>query len=291
MIRRERIDVIHAHNYEGALIGFLGWLLSGRPLIYNAINTMSDELPSYGFIRPRALAVGLARLLDHVVPRLADRILAISPELTAFLAEQRIADDRVELIPLGVDLTPFDGRPDPAIRERYSIPDGRLVLYTGILDAFQRVDDLVRAMSVVAGECPDARLVLATNLAKDEDVEACRGLTRELGSTAASTCCSTCPSRRPAPARRGGRGRGLAPGLSRLSGEATELHGGGAADRRLPGLGQGTDRHEERRRHGGPRLARDGRRHREAPGGRGSRRKSSGGKLAATPSNISPGRR
>jgi len=181
VIRRERIDVIHAHNYEGALVGFFCKLLTGRPLVYNAINTMIDELPSYGFIRPRALATGLARALDRVVPRMADRIMAISPELTDFLAEKRIPDDRVEMIPLGVDLTPFDVEPDLTIRDRYSIPDGRLVLYTGILDDFQRVDYLVRAMAVVADACPDARLVLATNLARDVDVEACRSQIRDLG--------------------------------------------------------------------------------------------------------------
>ena len=58
VVRRHRVDVIHAHNYEAALVAGIVGRLSGLPVIYNAINTMIGELPSFGFIRPRAVAVG-----------------------------------------------------------------------------------------------------------------------------------------------------------------------------------------------------------------------------------------
>src|SRR5204863_4585623 len=63
VIRREHIDIIHAHHYEGALIGIMAKWLTRRPLLYNAVNTMADELPGYRFIRPAWLAHGLARAL------------------------------------------------------------------------------------------------------------------------------------------------------------------------------------------------------------------------------------
>src|SRR6266436_7992878 len=49
VIRRERIDIIHAHNYEGALVGIMAKWLTRRPLLYNAVNLMADELASYRF--------------------------------------------------------------------------------------------------------------------------------------------------------------------------------------------------------------------------------------------------
>ena len=88
VVRRHKVDIIHAHNYEGALIGSLVGKLTGIPVIYNAINTMIGELASYNCIRPRALAIGLARVLDYVVPRLADMIIADTEELRSFLLEQ-----------------------------------------------------------------------------------------------------------------------------------------------------------------------------------------------------------
>ena len=47
VVRRERCEIIHAHNYEGCLIGVAAKLLTGRPMIYNAVNLMSDELHTY----------------------------------------------------------------------------------------------------------------------------------------------------------------------------------------------------------------------------------------------------
>ena len=55
VIRREHIDIIHAHNYEGALVGIMAKWLTRRPLLYNAVNLMTDELAGYRF-HPTRLA-------------------------------------------------------------------------------------------------------------------------------------------------------------------------------------------------------------------------------------------
>jgi glycosyltransferase involved in cell wall biosynthesis len=181
VVWREKIDVIHAHNYEGGLVGFLAKLLTRRPLVYNAINTMSDELPSYNFIRPRFLAVKLAKALDYFVPRMAERIISISDDLATFLEEQKIGRDRIEVIPLGIDMTPFEIRDASSARSRYALPEGPVVMYTGVLDPFQRIDYLIRAMGLVVKEFPRARLVLVTNIARPEDVDECKRVARDLG--------------------------------------------------------------------------------------------------------------
>src|SRR5512135_2517876 len=38
VIRQQRISIIHAHNYEGVLIGYVAKLLTGRRLLYNAVS-------------------------------------------------------------------------------------------------------------------------------------------------------------------------------------------------------------------------------------------------------------
>ena len=68
VIRTENIEIIHAHNYEGALIGIMAKWVMRRPLLYNAVNLMSDELAGYNFIRPAWLARGLAHGLDWFTP-------------------------------------------------------------------------------------------------------------------------------------------------------------------------------------------------------------------------------
>jgi glycosyltransferase involved in cell wall biosynthesis len=181
VVWRERIDVIHAHNYEGALVGFVGRLLTGRPLVYGAVNTMIDELGSYGAIRPRWLADGLARMLDWLVPRLPGAIIALSTDLERFLQARGIRPERIHVIPLGVDTRAFDGADGDAVRRRLGLGDRPIVLYTGILDRLQRVDYLLRAMTVVAAAVPEARLVLVANVLQPEDLARWRALAAELG--------------------------------------------------------------------------------------------------------------
>jgi glycosyltransferase involved in cell wall biosynthesis len=170
VIRKERIDVIHAHNYEGALIGWLARLFTRRPLVYNAINTMIDELPSYGFIRPKALAVAVARTLDWVVPRLASHVIAISDDLARFLHDRGVDPNSVEVITLGIETSRFQvaaGREE--LRRRFVPDGGPLVIYTGILARLQRLDYLLQAMRRVVDKRPEARLLIVANCVVDAE--------------------------------------------------------------------------------------------------------------------------
>jgi glycosyltransferase involved in cell wall biosynthesis len=177
VVRREGIDLIHAHNYEGALIGYLVKIVTRRRLIYNAVNTMSDELPTYNFLKPQWLVSWLAQFLDQWVPRLADRVIAISDELARFLRARGVGSDHLHVIPLGVDGSAFQdiatGQCE-ALRARHGIDANPLVMYTGILDRFQRIDYLLQAMRIVVDRLPEARLLLVANVTTAEDLRDCR---------------------------------------------------------------------------------------------------------------------
>ena len=124
---------------------------------------MIGELASYNRIRPRALAAGLARVLDYVVPRLADIIIADTEELRSFLLNKGIDPVRVITIHSGVRPEMFDGADGSRVRDRFAADGGPLVIYTGTFDDVQGIDHLMAAFKIVHERKPAARLLLVAS--------------------------------------------------------------------------------------------------------------------------------
>jgi glycosyltransferase involved in cell wall biosynthesis len=181
VIRREKVDIIHAHNYEGVLLGIMAKWLTRRPLLYNAVNLMSDELASYRFIRPAWLAHGLAVALDRFTPIFPDHITAVSPELKDWFVNHGVPERKVDVIPAGIEPDLFDHPEPERFRAKYN-PSGRpVVMYTGVLNSFQRVDYLLRAFAVVKRQRPDALLMIVSPLISKTHEEENKRLAAELG--------------------------------------------------------------------------------------------------------------
>ena len=181
VIRREKIDIIHGHNYEGALIGLVAKFLTGRPLVYNAVNLMSDELHTYKMMKPVFLAKWISRFLDWFIARTPDGFIAITENLYAALLKRGARKDRIALVPCGVNVEMFDYPNPQPLRDRYGIGARPVVMYTGINGALQRLDYLLRAFSLVLDKVPDAILMLVSPLAIDTDIQPNRKLAQQLG--------------------------------------------------------------------------------------------------------------
>jgi glycosyltransferase involved in cell wall biosynthesis len=181
VVWREHIDIIHAHNYEGALIGFIAKLLTGRPLVYNAVNLMSDELPSYNFLRPAFLAVWLAGLLDWLVTKIPNHIIAITEDLRNALIARGVDHRRVAFIPCGVNPQMFSTANSDSLRARYQLNGRPLVMYTGVASRFQRLDYLLQAFALVLLDEPQALLMVVSPLHNDPDFASSREVAESLG--------------------------------------------------------------------------------------------------------------
>jgi glycosyltransferase involved in cell wall biosynthesis len=181
VIRREKIDIIHAHNYEGALIGILAKWITRRPMLYNAVNLMSDELAGYNFIRPAWLAHGLAHGLDWFTPIFPDHITAVSPELRQWFLENGVPATKVDMVPAGIEPDLFDNPEPEKFRGKYQLEGRPVVMYTGVLNAFQRIDYLLAAFAFALRESPEALLLVVSPLISETYERAHRQQAQELG--------------------------------------------------------------------------------------------------------------
>ncbi len=148
VVRRERIDIVDAHNYEALIVAVLA---GTRPLVYHAHNAMADELPH--FLGDRA-GTALGRWLDRTWPRRADWVIAPHARLRDYLVECGCAPERISVIPPSVDVRLFE-----SVSKRVDRPP---VLYAGNCDAYQNLGLLDAVMERVRRGIPGAELRIAT---------------------------------------------------------------------------------------------------------------------------------
>ena len=164
-MRRERIQISHAHNVEGALVAFLVRAFTRVPVIYHAHNALSDELPLY-FCSPaiRRASKRLGTFADRQLGTRADMSIALSDRLAAFLAV-RGAAGRVVTIPPPVGPMPVHGRP------RLRRAGGPLIMYAGNLDPYQNLSCLLAGFDRISAAAPQARLVFVTHAGATSEVK------------------------------------------------------------------------------------------------------------------------
>ena len=181
LIQREPIDIIHGHNYEGAVIGALAGWITRRPVLYHAVNLMSDELPGYRFIRPEWLVKRVAGLLDWLIPIFPDHIIALSPELKEWLVTNGTPERKVDVVPCGVNPDIFNSAAPANLGTSFQIRNRPIVMYTGVLNRFQRIDYLLRGFAIALNQEPDALLLIVSPVVSEADKREHTKLAHKLG--------------------------------------------------------------------------------------------------------------
>lgn len=159
VVREGKFDIIHAHHFEGALVGYLVRKMTGIQVIYDAHTTLEGELSYYNLFQPR----WLSDLIERKVPQWSNHIIAVSDELKMKFIDIGINNPKIDVIPTGVNLNFFDVTDDSKIKNRYNLHDRKIVMYTGSLAAFQGVDYLIEAMERVFDSNKNVVLVLVGN--------------------------------------------------------------------------------------------------------------------------------
>ena len=156
VIKTKNIDLIHAHHYEGALLGCAVRALYGIPVIYDAHTTLTDELQYYGLWNRKIVST----FLDTHVPKWANFNIAVSEELKEKFCHMGIPSNKIEVIPTGVNSEAFAHGNPFQVRQKYHLGTQKVVAYTGSLENYQGIEYLIRAMSLVFKQLEDTILMV-----------------------------------------------------------------------------------------------------------------------------------
>lgn len=153
VVKTYSIECVLAHNYEALITA---WASGVRPIVYQAHNAMSDELPHY--FGNNAWAGIAGTMLDRVFPQKAQHVVVPHEPLKAYLCKCGCVPDMVSVSPPPAPLDAFG----PAL---YS-DDQPFVVYTGNLDAYQNLPFLEKVAGLARTALPGLRFVFATGAPK-----------------------------------------------------------------------------------------------------------------------------
>ncbi|MGZ8512761.1 MAG: glycosyltransferase [Candidatus Limnocylindria bacterium] len=147
-LRRNEIDLAHAHMYRAEVIGTRAAVAAGTPVIMATVHSSR--------VRSDEDVATLAGLTEHV-----DRLIVPSASIEAKVRAER-RDTRYTVIPNGVDLDRFSApTPDCGLREELGMPpDGLLMGIVARLEAEKGHRFLVAAMPDILAAAPRAWLAI-----------------------------------------------------------------------------------------------------------------------------------
>jgi glycosyltransferase involved in cell wall biosynthesis len=159
VLTQRRIDVIHAHHYEGLLVALAARGRSGPPIVYDAHTMLASELQFYRMGIPARFKRWLARELDRSLPRRADHIVTVTDEIRERLSADGIAPDKLTVVFNGVE-------PETMAPEQVKFTggsEGPLLGFAGNLAPYQGVPSMLEAFRLVLQQRPAVRLVIVTD--------------------------------------------------------------------------------------------------------------------------------
>ena len=177
VVLKVRPHIIHAHHHEGAFAAFLSRLITRTPMVYHCMASMEEELPLY--IRPKFITSRLGRFLDSLIPRLSNYSVAVSEDLADNIRKSGFP--KASYLPMIVDTSTIIGGNGTEFRRRYDINNNPIVLYTGVIDEFQGIDNLLKSMTIITKEMPSAKLILAASIPNEIQFNKQVALALELG--------------------------------------------------------------------------------------------------------------
>lgn len=157
LLKRCRVDVVHAHSFKAGLVGRLAAKAAGSPAVVLTVHSsvLQDRRPPWEKC--------LFKVSERLLAGLTDRIITVSGALGREIAGLEICPEKVVTIYNGIYPEKFSRPPDrDYLRKTTGIPAGKKIVGTVARLAPQKgVGDFIRAAARVADKTGDTAFLVA----------------------------------------------------------------------------------------------------------------------------------
>jgi glycosyltransferase involved in cell wall biosynthesis len=150
-------DIIHMHNYRT----FQNMVVHhyarkyGVPYVLQAHGSLTTFFQK-GWLKRRFDVLGGYRILED-----AAKVIAVTREEVGQYKSMGVSEDKIEIVPHGVDLSEFDDLPRKGeFRRKYGLNDDKVILYLGRIDKIKGLDLLVKSFADLSKTAVGIRLVI-----------------------------------------------------------------------------------------------------------------------------------
>jgi glycosyltransferase involved in cell wall biosynthesis len=163
-LRREEIDLVHAHMYRAEVIGTRAALAAGTPVIMATVHSSRVRAPDEVAL--------LAALTRHM-----DRLIVPSESIRRKVEAECREGAEFAVIPNGIDLSRFSSPAPPStLRGEFGIPrDAPLIGVVARLEPEKGHRHLVEAMPAILEAAPDAWLAIVGEGSQADALRAAAG--------------------------------------------------------------------------------------------------------------------
>ncbi|MEN6519780.1 MAG: glycosyltransferase family 4 protein [Armatimonadota bacterium] len=151
-VKRRKPDIIHCHGYKTVLPGIICSRLFGTGLVITGHNMFPTNAPR------------LAKILIRLAGRVSNRMIAVSPSLKASLVAAGVDEQKIEVIPNGINLSDYGnaGKSVKYMVDELGIDVSSKVIFTAArLTKVKGVETLILAVPIIAERRPNVRVLIA----------------------------------------------------------------------------------------------------------------------------------
>jgi glycosyltransferase involved in cell wall biosynthesis len=178
LARSHRFDLVHTHE-EGGWLGARLKRTTGLPHLYDMHSSLPQQLANFGRFNWHPM-VSAFRRLEYRTLQGSDAVIAICQELydhalaIGYRGPMAMIENTLEF-----PADPATPEAIDALRRRLELQEGPIVMYTGTLEPYQRLDLLIAAAVEVRRRIPSATFVLIGGTSAQ--IEALRRTSTALG--------------------------------------------------------------------------------------------------------------